>query len=229
MVTETIYYDIILGKIYLQKKTPRFKKKAGKIKCRSCGNSNIDNLTIHHVVPRVIGKAFGHEAFLKCPTVVICNKCHKRYEKTADKVKEGYAIDLNINIHEAKTIRNPILHKLEYFRHVKRAAKALLAVTDSWSSSVTVDKRVNTILNYLEAPYYTHSDLLRIVKLKTDSNGFSTIPNPNYINLGEALMEYYTIEEITKFWVEHWHKFESKVQREQIYKRQKYNSSIIYN
>ena len=72
---------------------------------------------------------------------------------------------------------------------VSRAAKGLLQLTDKWSSSIQVDNRVNIILDYLEAPYYTYSDLLRLSKYKSIRD--EKIINPEYVNFGAAILKYF--------------------------------------
>ena len=219
METQTSYSNN--GKFYLQSKTKSFKKK--NVTCRCCPENRNELLTIHHVVPRIIGQAFKSNQFLKCPTIVLCRDCHDRYERTADLVKNEYAHDLNVDLNCPKEItnHNPLDAKRQ---RVAKAANALIAIADNWSSSIGVDNRVNIILDYLEQPYYTHNDLLRLSKYK--ATGDKKIPNPAYKNLGEAVIEYFTIDQIKRFWINHWHEFEAKRIKEVKIKNQKFEIKI---
>lgn len=203
MNTQTLISKNGIGEKYLQRKTNVLSRKSNILNCRCCGKSYYDNLTVHHIVPRIIGGAFPHEEFLKCPTILLCHKCHDKYERTADIIKFEYAQDLNIDLNLVKKIPNP---SYEINRLLVKSAKSLLQVTDDWSSTVTADKKVNTILNYLESAYYTRNDLIKIIS----SHENKYIRNPEYINLGEALIEYFSIDIIKRFWINHWNSFELK-------------------
>jgi hypothetical protein len=207
---------------YLQTITTRLK--SSNIHCECCGVTLVKELTIHHVIPRIIGLSFNHAIFLKCPTVVICRKCHDIYEKAANIIKYEYAHDLNLNLSTPKYILNP--NNSINVGKVSKAARALLHVNKDWSSSLRAEIYVNTILDYLQSPSYTYSDLLRLSILKQNDTIENKIPNPAYKNLGDEVLLYFTIDEIKLFWINHWKQFTKKQTNRLIIKNKKYNTVL---
>lgn len=200
METQTIFKSNSQS-LYLQSFKSCSKYKTG-LKCRCCKVSS--NLTIHHIVPRIIGKAFNEE-FLKCPTIVLCENCHDRYERAADKVKSKYSSKLNINLNTPKHLKN----KLNTLRPVGRAARALIGVDLDSISAAKLERYRNIILDHLEQPYYTSGDLFELSKIPNTK--YIKVKNPHHIDFGKALLELYSIEEIKSYWINHWEHFECHV------------------
>ena len=69
--------------------------------CVVCGNSNKDNLTKHHVVPYVFRRNFPviYKQSNHHDVLIVCEKCHIKYETHASEFKNKLAKDFNLLTH----------------------------------------------------------------------------------------------------------------------------------
>lgn len=189
-MTQTFRPEI---KIYIQQ-APSAKK--NDIYCRCCDDDTKKNLTIHHVVPRIIGKFIDHNEFLKCKTVILCKKCHSEYESIVNTWKYEYRKHFRFNLGAKPTMVCPILKK------IKSSANLLLMNVDT-ASGPKIHKAIDNIKSYLSKDHYTANDLMVINEI--DIN----IPDPAFKHIGEHITSNNTTEEIKEFWYNHYNTWES--------------------
>lgn len=179
--------------IYIQQ--PKSAKKLDII-CRCCEEDDKEKLTIHHTVPRFIGKHLDHFEFLRCRTVILCNKCHNEYEYTANKVRIDYGIHYNIpaNIQGRIESQDKLL--------IRKSARILSMHIDT-TPAATIYKSVNTIKSHLNNEFYTYTDLQKISTMDV------MIDNPDYIDIGKLIADRHSLEDIKDFWYKHYDNWEN--------------------
>jgi 5-methylcytosine-specific restriction endonuclease McrA len=93
-------------------------------KCVVCGDN--EELTRHHIVPSQYRKLLSikYKGRNSYDIVAICNTCHAKYEREADKLKEHILINFGLSTYTKDNARiKKYHHTLKYFRENIRAEK----------------------------------------------------------------------------------------------------------
>ena len=171
--------------------------------CVVCGNNNLEDLTKHHVVPYCFRKHFSslHKDKNHYDIVILCEKCHKEYEKICDIKKRKLSTEYNKKV---------LGDKFEILKRnkINRLASAILKNGDR-----IPQKRKENIYNelklFLNKKYITHEDLVSIENMNPDKTRIEwhkeVVDNCNDIDLFIRNWRRHFVETMEpKYMSKHW-------------------------
>lgn len=174
-----------MGRFYIQKIKYLKEEKP----CSVCKENK--DLTVHHILPKFLGKGMPRTMFKQYRTEIVCRKCHDRYEEVSN------------------NLRNQILDKIGFSYRVN---------FPRWFPENGIPRKVRRyaesilINGHCEKKYRVVSEFIgkepsfcELYKISRKPNKF--IPNPNYKDMISEILNNYTIDELYHIYESSWNDF----------------------
>lgn len=166
--------------------------KKAKEKCPVCGNKT--KLTLHHILPRYIFKEIKTDDrvfFLNgANSYWLCRKCHDKYEGKATNLRNKLLRNL---FFPKKAMLLPfVLHSER--RKVRTLCRFMSGKYSENNYGYSIYQAYEYVKKIYKKPYLAYDEILEWSGME------EVVPNEDYINIGEFLIEKLGVEELDRLY-----------------------------
>lgn len=167
--------------------------------CPVCGIKK--KLTVHHILPQFIFKEIKTDErafFLNGENSYwLCSKCHSNYEtRYADKLRIKLMLETKFSEdYLFVTYKEPNLTK------IKNLCRYMTGKYNTNNYNYSIYQSYEFVKNFYKKKYLQYNEILKLSVLN------EYVPNPNYINLGEFLLEKIGSQQLDKIFRQNFNEY----------------------